>query len=384
MARFLSSWQRKLARSPTTGKRDPSWPHWEVYGANGSPYSQKINAYMRWKRLPFLWRSMMMSPDDEGAGATERGDGKASRAGPGRWPRRFEHIRPRVIPVVVFPNSRSMNDSTFVIEAVEAHTGATRAAVPADPATAFVAWLLEDFADEFLTKVMYGFRWNREVDAVHAGRLLAYDGLGGEAADAAAGFIQQTQVGRTSVVGCPDDTIHPTCHAVCALLERHFATGTRFMLGDAPCVCDFAFFGQMSQWLVDRTPASFVPDRYTRTTAWLWRMADTGAVAPAPLRVNACARGLLRLCAATYLPFLRANAAALAAGADSLTVSLRFDDGLVEHVQQPFGYQNKCYAHLRARLAAIGENAELRSVLEVTGCWDFLAGDGGGGGRSKL
>ena len=365
-------------------------PHWEVYGANGSPYSQKINAYMRYKRLPFLWRSIM-SKDDEGDGATDRGgdDAKASRAGPGRWPRRFAHIRPQVIPVLVFPDGRSLNDSTFLIEAVEAHTqaqgGGGRPAVPADPAAAFVAWLLEDFADEWLTKVMYGFRWNRERDATYAGKLLAYDGLGGEVAEQLAPFIQQTQVGRVGVVGCPDSTIHPTAHAVCALLERHFATGARFLLGDAPCVADFAFYGQMSQWVVDRTPAEMLPEKYTRTIAWLWRMADTGAVkAPprAPLRVTACARGLLSLCAQTYLPFLRANAAALAAGEDTVRVQLRFEDGLVEHTQAPFGYQAKCLAHLQARLSEAADCAPLRSVLEETGCWGFLAGDDGR--RSKL
>ena len=54
---------------------------------------------------------------------------------------------------------------------LEAEVGG-RSVVPTDPALAMVDSLLEDFADEWLTKAMYHYRWAYEADIDKAGRLL--------------------------------------------------------------------------------------------------------------------------------------------------------------------------------------------------------------------
>ena len=71
--------RQMLADSPTTGHAEPAdWDQWEIYGANGSPYSQKMKAYMHWKRLPFAWRRMM----DPGAINRANAPSQPQRSGP--------------------------------------------------------------------------------------------------------------------------------------------------------------------------------------------------------------------------------------------------------------------------------------------------------------
>jgi hypothetical protein len=81
-------------------------------------------------------------------------------------------------------------------------------------------------------------------------------------------------------------------------------------------------------------------------------------------------QALLQLCGDTYLPFLAANAAAIAEGEKTVSVTLRgrpFEQGT-------FRYQAKCYDALRHRFAALQpvDRARVEPVLEETGCLGFL------------
>ena len=65
----------------------------------------------------------------------------------------FPELKAALIPVLVSPDGSYHNDSTPMILALEEQI-AVRRVVPAAPAVAFVAALLEDFADEWMTKIM--------------------------------------------------------------------------------------------------------------------------------------------------------------------------------------------------------------------------------------
>ena len=65
----------------------------------------------------------------------------------------------------MFPDRSYANDSSHVILELEARHPLHRSVVPASAALAFVAALLEDFADEWLTKVMFEGRFHTEEDA---------------------------------------------------------------------------------------------------------------------------------------------------------------------------------------------------------------------------
>jgi hypothetical protein len=68
-----------------------------------------------------------------------------------------------LIPVIGFPDAEgnytdAQMDSSPLIMRLEGMK-AGRSVVPTDPVVAFIDYLLEDYADEWVTKAMYHYRW---------------------------------------------------------------------------------------------------------------------------------------------------------------------------------------------------------------------------------
>jgi glutathione S-transferase len=106
-----------------------------LHGLDPSPYSVKMRALLRYRRLPFVW----------------------SNTG---WPRDVAVAAglPPVIPVLRFPDGRLMNDSTPLAYRLEQEHPGQRSVVPDDPALAWLSDLFEDFGDEWVTKMMFHYR----------------------------------------------------------------------------------------------------------------------------------------------------------------------------------------------------------------------------------
>jgi len=352
-------------------------PAFEIYGANGSPYSCKMRSYMRYKQIPFLWEKMQTI------------QGKSERDATG-WPKIFSHIKGKVIPVMKFPDGTYMNDSTFLIEEIEKQGyNSHRVALPEDPQMSFLSYLIEDFGDEWITKCMYGYRWNKNRDARWSSDLLSIDGTSSlnkePARQKMADFIQDKQTGRTAIVGCNQETIEKTMDSVCSIMEGYFNGNTtrHGLLGHALTPADFAFYGQMSQWQVDLEIAEQLPTKYQKVWAWIWRMDDMSFV-PNTDQANAWfdiyngnapehIKSLLRLIGDVYLPFLMANAKALQEGAESFTVNIF--NGSITHTQRPFPYQGKCLNWLVEKYESIPNSpkkAQLDALLQETGCLTYF------------
>lgn len=325
-----------------------------VIGALGSPYSLKIRAIMRYRRLPHVWA--------HGA--------QYSTAA-------TQQVKAPVIPVVRYPDGSYHNDSTPLLYDLEARH-AERSIIPEDPGTAFLAHLLEDFADEWLTKAMFGYRWLEDVDQIQMSRWLAFDAMKGGGLETSQGFAAQfraRQVGRMGIVGCTRENfplIEATTHAVLSALEAHVVNG-HCLFGTRPSLAEFSIYGQLSQLGVDPTPQAMMRASYPYSYRWLLHIDDMSGVDgewAAGAEIAPVVRALLKVAGDVYMPFLRANADALAAGQETFSftaMGLPYEQGV-------FKYQVKCLGDLRARYAALEEAARavIDPILAESGCLETL------------
>jgi glutathione S-transferase len=327
---------------------------YKLYGALGSPYTMKMRAILRYRRLPHLWIHGQRSQEN------------------------MAKVKAPVIPVLEYPDGEFRNDSTPLIYDLEARH-AERSIVPPDPAEAFLAHLLEDFADEWLTKAMFGYRWLEEVDQVQMSRWLAFDAFkgGGRAASQEfAELFRARQVGRMAIVGCTRENfplIEASVRAVLDALEAHVVEH-HCLFGRRPSMAEFGMFGQLSQLGVDPTAQAMMRRDYPYSFRWLLHVDDMSGIegewaeegAPLPEAITA----LLREVGEVYMPFLLANAAALAADQTMFSISAKGHP----YTQGVFKYQLKCLMDLRARYAALdaATKARLDPLLKDTGCWGAL------------
>lgn len=292
-----------------------------------------------------------------------------------------------IIPVLVFPGEgaepdEAMVDTTFQIRRLEGMAGA-RHIIPSDPAVAFLDFLVEDFADEWLTKAMYHYRWSFQESAAQAEVLLPMwmqPGASSEAIAPLGDFIGKRQVRRRALVGINDTTsplIEETYREILRLLDAHL-THRRFAFGDRPGLSDFALYGQLTQ-LVSIDPASAEVARRTapRIIAWCHFVEDlSGVRVEEDGWIDVCdlpitLRDLLTTVGRFYVPFLLANAEAVDAGADHVECTI---DGR-PWIQKPFGYQAKCLGWLREAYRALPAESRRRvdRALTGTGCESLFA-----------
>lgn len=321
---------------------------YRLNGALGSPYSMKMRALLRYRRIPHLWVH-----------------GVDSRAA-------LSKVKAPVIPVMEYPDGTFHNDSTPLIYDMEARH-AERSVIPPDPALAFIAHLLEDFADEWVTKAMFGYRWLEEVDQIQMSRWLAYDALKGGGLETSLGYARQfreRQVGRMALVGCTAENfplIEATTRRLLDALEAQ-VVGRHCLFGTRPSLAEFSLYGQLSQLGVDPTAQAMMRRDYPYSFRWLLHIDDMSGIegewdAPrAPLAP--VVEEMLAIAGQVYAPFLLANAKAVEAGEERFSFSV---DGM-PYEQGTFRYQVKCLTDLRARYAALPQSAQdrLEPLLQST------------------
>jgi len=338
----------------------------EFLGAPGSPYTRKMLAILRYRRIAhnMLWGG-------------HRGDQE-----------RYPKPKVRLLPTFYFPKGdgefEAVVDSTFILRRLEGEYKG-RAVIPSDPALGFLNYLIEDFADEWLTKAMFHYRWAYQADIDNAGPLLTFWHNPQLSADEAAGFsdyISQRQIERLYVVGSNDvtaKTIEDSYERLIAILSD-LIQAKGYVLGARPSSADFALYGQLTQLaLVDPTPAAILNKRVPRLRAWIDRVDDLSGLEPQDsdwLSSDGAADRLKPLLAEigrVYTPFLLANAAAVQNGEKSFTTMI---DGR-EWSQPTFPYQAKCLGWLRDEFAAMPAQSRkaVVDVFAVTGCTPLIEGE---------
>jgi len=190
---------------------------------------------------------------------------------------------------------------------------------------------------------------------------------------------------RLAVVGSNETTapvIEASYRRLLGLLDAHL-TGHRFVMGGRPGTADLGLYGQLTQLVAfDPTPSALALEEAPRVVAWVDGVEDLSGVEPREedwLRRDALPetfRALLAEIGRVYVPFLRANAAALADGAEEVRCEI---DGRPWR-QRPFTYQGKCLRALREAHAALapGDRKGVDAALDGTGCEALFEADAGG------
>jgi glutathione S-transferase len=197
-----------------------------LYGGDISYYSGKARAYLRAKGIPYqelpatreVYKQIILP-----------------RVG---WP---------VIPVVVTPEDDTLQDTTDIIDALEAVFPAA-SIYPSGPRQRLVALLLEVYGDEWLKLPAMHYRWNHNTDWIieQFGRLSKPDASAEEAREIGERTCRPFR-GSLPPLGVTDATIpaiEASYEALLAELDAHFAEHA-FLLGDRPCIGDFGLVGPL-------------------------------------------------------------------------------------------------------------------------------------------
>jgi glutathione S-transferase len=151
------------------------------------------------------------------------------------------------IPVVTTPEGELIWDSTAVILHLETRWPEP-GVIPSDPTLAFLAYLLDDFADEWLYRHAVGTRWlhdeNRvsgSLDIAREGTLETNAGLDVTRAlvtEAMTACLPRLGVGPADVGAWVHESLLPWQRALATHLEVD-----GYVLGARPSLADFALFG---------------------------------------------------------------------------------------------------------------------------------------------
>ncbi len=335
-----------------------------LIGNEGSPYSRKMRAVLRYRRIPHVWVV-------------------------GNGP---EYVTPPKVPVEVIPvlvwhdetgaMRESMVDSTPQIARLEAEFAGRSLRNP-DPALEFVSALIEDYADEWCTKAMFHYRWADAAGIAWAREYLILQINPSSTAveiSKFSGWFAKRQIDRRAVVGSSEVTrplIEADFAALLAVMSRLIEL-RQFLFGGRPAAADFGLYGQFTQLCqFDPTSSRIAAETAPRVVAWTARIEDLSGWRPEDSQwlpreaALPALQPLLTLIGSTYAPFLLANAAARAAGETTMECVIQG----VRWQQPVFPYQVKCLKWLREYFAglSVDDQSWLRQTLAPSGC-DVLFG----------
>ena len=240
----------------------------EIMGAPGSPYTRKMLSLLRYRRIPyrFIPNNRHRDPESEA-----------------RYP---ERPKPKVhlLPIFYFKDKfgveEAVCDSTPLIRKFEQALKNYRSVIPDEAALIFIDYLIEDYADEWLTKAMFHYRWSYSADIKKAGDMLPRwnntttpDAVIRDRSEE----IANLQISRLCYVGSNEitrETIEKSFARFLHLLNKHLENFP-FMLGGRPSACDFAIYGQLTCLaLFDPTPQALIVENVPRVYAWTESLED--------------------------------------------------------------------------------------------------------------
>ena len=328
---------------------------YRIFGVELSPFSVKTRSYFRYKQIPHQWIVRNAATMSEYQ----------------------KYAKIPIIPLVVTPEGQGLQDSTPIMDAMEA-LHPEHSTHPEDSISRFVSLLLEEFGDEWGNKWMFHLRWAREEDCLSAGgRIAATMAPPGDEKVRLAirEQIIERMTGRVFFVGSNEVTapqIEKSFVDAIALLDTHLADRP-YLFGSRPAHGDFGLWGQIYNAWTDPTGAAWIEAAAPNLLDWIHRMLWPDAQGDfenwSSLEPT-LAPFLKSQVGDLFCPWTVANATAMAAGDEEFSVDLAG----TTFTQQPQKYHAKSLVAIRERYAEVGENEALDSVLESVGCLAAMQG----------
>ncbi|MEO6698547.1 MAG: glutathione S-transferase family protein [Paraperlucidibaca sp.] len=307
---------------------------YQLFGMEVSPYSVKVRAFLRFKGLPHEW--LLRTKANE--------------------PAFIEKAKLPLIPLLITPAGDGIQDSTPIMNFLE-HEHSSPSAQLTDPALNFLAYAIEEAADEWLIKAMFHYRWNYEADRIDASMRLAKASVApGKDPTSYAEKIALFLMARREPLGCTSgnaEAIEAQLDETALRLDQHLGEH-RFVFGETISYADFGLASMFYELLSDPTPRQrlaklahirrWVDSVMAGADSYIGHATSWAALAPTltPL--------LEHLLLHTYLPWARANAAHVAAG-ELFTVHIQGHE-LVQPAQK---YPAKSWQTLQQHWQALSD-----------------------------
>ena len=334
-----------------------------IKGAPGSPYTRKIISICRYRNIPYkfiiggLFGKGIMNTDHLPSAKIE------------------------LLPTVYFINGPNniepMIDSTFIIRRLES-IKTKRSIIPNTVFTKFLNYIIEDYADEWLTKATFHYRWTYPEDIQKAGATLSrWRSLTDteEQIQSIKKQIIERQISRLNVVGSSNLTkniIENSYIRFLKLMSDHMNTSP-YIFGKRPSSSDFSIFGQLTQLaLFDPTPMDIANKIASRVVAWVGIMEDLSGLEVKEsdwvqdTSLSKTLKNIFCEIGRVYIPVLIANAEAIKNNKNVVNTII---DG-EKWIQKPFPYQLKCLTWLKEEYLKLKENDKeiVKIFLKGTGC----------------
>ena len=330
----------------------------KLYGSKISYFTGKFEGYLRFKEIPYEFIAM---------------DHKLfNKTIP-------KHTGASQMPAVQLADGRWLTDTTPMIQWFE--TQATESSImPTDPTLAFLCYLFEDYADEWLWRASMHYRWGYPEGRTLVSKMIVDELLAGLPIpfvlkrEAIKRRQHEIFVKRDGVNKQTWDHVERGYYYLLECLETIFSKRP-FLLGTSPSLADFGLFGPFFRHMaIDPNPAAIMREQAPATYAWVARLWQS--------RYSQTPNGLLdelpedwepllEEIAQTHLEQLNANALAFQNQQPRFEMTVQG----THYTQLPVSqYRVWCLEQLRERFSQLPEDAKQKtqSILEKAGAWEPL------------
>jgi glutathione S-transferase len=326
---------------------------YRLFGSETSAYSTKMRSYLRYKGVEHDWR-----PRNQDSEAELKSLAKFS-----------------TLPVLVTASGFAVHDTTPMIEALEADSPEP-SATPADPALAFLACVLEEYADTWLAKAAYHYRWTRKKDQRLAAQRAVEDYYvttppeDRKAVEDGAIVRMLDQLRVMGLEGELGAVTEKSFKRFVKLLDDHLRKHL-YIFGGRPSIADFAIAGQLIQMLKDPTPAKIIEKDGEFVVKWCEFLGDPkpgGPFAAFDDLKETLAPIFESELAVAFLPWAAENLENALAGNETFTVTLGKD----ELTLAPLKSAARSFRELRRKFVAGQAIEALKGFTDATGSTIYL------------